>query len=343
MKSKNNNIPVPLKLVQEYTKRYPSCWDICDDIHNSNGRDGLPEWNTVCELPISATLSIMDYYHDRGYAVNPNIFPSEMAALYIWRKYKEIYSFDHDLANMLMSQGDDSTEIPIEILLKLPYPCIYIKTSDSSGFFVWIEDDVYTHVLELRFLVYENNKNPVSYILHMKNGWTIQDGITDAIETAKANRNHPEIIENIEKYGIQPNGDIDSAFEYTKNVIFRLLQLVLYVCADNKDSQPNENITRRSDVNLQKNSPKDVFRELQQWDVGYRIGNTIRQYNNTNSSNKTDHKSQSSKRPHSRRGHWHHFWIGKKNEKQTLILKWVSPIFVNGSDDDNITTIHDVK
>lgn len=50
------------------------------------------------------------------------------------------------------------------------------------------------------------------------------------------------------------------------------------------------------------------------------------------------------KSPHARRGHWHHFWIGKhETNERKLILKWVAPMFINGSEDDNIATIHPVK
>ena len=39
-----------------------------------------------------------------------------------------------------------------------------------------------------------------------------------------------------------------------------------------------------------------------------------------------------SKAPHSRRGHWHHYWVGKKDSgERRLILKWIAPTFVNGT------------
>lgn len=39
----------------------------------------------------------------------------------------------------------------------------------------------------------------------------------------------------------------------------------------------------------------------------------------------------SPKRPHSRKGHWHHFWTGSKNsDNRKLELRWLSPTFING-------------
>lgn len=43
----------------------------------------------------------------------------------------------------------------------------------------------------------------------------------------------------------------------------------------------------------------------------------------------------SAKSPHSRKGHWHHFWTGKRGtEERKLILKWVAPMFINGGTDE---------
>lgn len=128
----------------------------------------------------------------------------------------------------------------------------------------------------------------------------------------------------------------------------RLLQLILYICAENKDMQENEQqktITRKPS---NKDKPKDAFREIRKWDVGYRIGNVIRKHDNaerSNNSNETTSTSAgTSKRPHSRRGHYHHYWIGsEKDGSRRIILKWIAPMFINGGDDDIIPTLHNVK
>ena len=44
----------------------------------------------------------------------------------------------------------------------------------------------------------------------------------------------------------------------------------------------------------------------------------------------SDNKGGTPKSPHSRRGHWHHFWTGAKNsDDRKLILKWIAPTFIN--------------
>lgn len=50
-------------------------------------------------------------------------------------------------------------------------------------------------------------------------------------------------------------------------------------------------------------------------------------------------------RPHLRRGHWSHFWTGKRDSKdRERVLKWIEPVYINASSPDDLpTTIHKVK
>ena len=128
-----------------------------------------------------------------------------------------------------------------------------------------------------------------------------------------------------------------------------LIQLVLYICAENKDVQENEEQKSISKP-FNKEKPKDVFREIRKWDVGYRVGNVIRKANKTSESSSASehsnvgHGSSIGKRPHSRRGHYHHYWVGsKKDGTRRIILKWVAPMFINGDIDDIIPTTYELK
>lgn len=347
-KKNNYDEPKPFSILKEFAKKYPKVWDICDDIHDHNGRKGLPSWNTLCEIPIGATLAVMQEYPkdtDRTYMI-----PAECAALYAWRKHKEIYSFDEDLSKLLMSQASD-VEIPLDVLYTLPYPCVWIQAAKRTGFFVWFEDDVHTHMMELRLLVFTDDEDPENLMLHLKPGWTISDGINDTIATIKAAKLDPELLRQGKEAGeTLGDYDYDRLYEYQYSKISQLIQLVLYICADNMEAQENEQhkaVMRRTPSGQK---PKDTFREIQKWDVGYRIGNTIRKYNSQQqvsvNANGADNPSGtgSPKRPHSRRGHYHHYWVGsEKDGTRRIILKWVAPMFINGDEDNVIPTQHKVK
>lgn len=337
-KKKNyNNEPLPFKLLKNFAKTYPRVWEYCDAFQN--GKNGLRRWNELCQIPIAATLEVKQLYPENTVS---GIFPAECAALYSWRKYKEIYTFDEDLSNMLIAQADD-IEIPLDVLFSLPYPCIWIQATSNIGFFVWFEDDVNTHIMELRiFIVSENDGIIGNYMLHLKQGWTISDGVKDAVlQSEKFLNENTEINrKNKEKFK-------EGMFTENYDMISHFIQLILYICAENKDVQENEEQKAITSRPANGSQPKDVYREIRKWDVGYRIGNAIRKYDAEKQRQGISHEGTgkgTTKRPHTRRGHYHHYWIGSnKDNSRRIILKWVAPMFINGDEDDIIPTQHNVK
>ena len=323
--------PLPFTILKQIPTK---TWGLCDKCMELK-----PElkWSDYCILPIAAGMSVAgeigkDMAAD-GYKIS---------ALYAWRKYKEIYSFDEELADLLEDQADTEMDIPIDILYQLPYPCIYIQYK-KCGFFAYFEHDVQNGQFEFR-MWYMEPENDVSFplILHIEEQCTIDESINKTYAEAKK-RTTPDM-----DFFLDQGGDM------IKKRAAKLLQFVLYICAENSEREEDpeqKKVTRRSKDSEDK--PKDVFREIRKWDVGYRIGNQIRRMKaapNGNGATEPDERTAqtgrkgSRKSPHARRGHWHHFWIGKHNtDERKLVLKWVAPIFINGSEDDNIGTIHPVK
>lgn len=320
MSKHKHDLPIPFKLIKQYPD---SVWTMCDSCMEL--KDEM-QWSSYCILPIAA-----------GMAVAQNIGSSDgykISALYAWRKYKEIYSFDEDLAELLMSQGDIQMDIPIDILYQLPYPCIYIQFGDK-GLFAHFEHDVNNKQFEFRmWYLTEDVEMPI--IFHIEEHCTISESIDMTFEEAKR-----RMSKDMESYVLD--------YLYSmKELAAKLMQLVLYICAENSEIDENpeqKNVTKRSKDSEIK--PKDTIREVRKWDVGYRIGSKIRNVrkhdSDSSDSGDTTGRSGSRKSPHARRGHWHHFWIGKhETAERRLILKWVAPMFINGDEDDNIATIHPV-
>ena len=122
------------------------------------------------------------------------------------------------------------------------------------------------------------------------------------------------------------------------------LNMYLYVCSAEADIVPNpehEKITRRSAT------IRDKYREIEVQDVGIRIGAALRAAKQARSAPTGSHSGQTGikKRAHTRRGHWHHYWVGSKNKpsERRLILKWTHPVLVGGSSGADAVTIHPVK
>lgn len=329
MKKKNNDTPTPLRLVKEFGDRFAGAYDLIDEMR----ADPSIEWNKgKCYIPIAATIPIVDKYIVKK---DPNTDPSALAALSAWRQYKEIYHFDRELAGELYQQADDLEDIPAAVLDALPYPCLYVELEDDvfQGFFVWWEQDFYLDVdtkeYELRFLAVGSDDIIEIYHLHICDGGTLRES---------TERTAHKIKRGLLMQGRTVNGIVIEKYaEEQTQVVSRFLQLVLYICAENADISENpeqRKITRKPSAGM---PPKDVFREIRKWDVGIKIGKMFRQQKYYG--NGAGGHSGTTKRPHVRRGHYHHFWVGsEKDGTRRLILRWVAPTFVNGSTDDVIVT-----
>lgn len=122
-----------------------------------------------------------------------------------------------------------------------------------------------------------------------------------------------------------------------------IIQLLLYLCAANAD------IKERRPTTVPTKTPKaSDKRPVRHWDVGVRVGATIkrnRSYAAQTQRTGGEHKQHARPRPHLRRGHWSHFWTGKRDgSDRERILKWIEPVYINAdSPDDLPTTIHKVK
>lgn len=341
MKQKQN-LPLPLMLVKEFEKAYPKCWELVELLREGRGKD-LPNWNDLCYVPITGTNEILkNVYHEKGHEKSKErmLYP----ALASWRQYKEIYTFSPELYDMLVSQAEDIV-IPMEILFQIPYPCIYCNKEgeEDKGFFVFFEQDA--EELELRFTEIEKGKNgdlkPKISWVHLKQGYTISDGIQDDMKLVKKNLQ--------EKYNVKDEKQLEDYVNTAKKMLYerisKHMQLVLYICAENAEIEENPQqkpITRKPSAGTK---PKDTFREIQKWDIGVKISKKIRMANKDEKESTEHTETQSipgaSKRPHTRRGHWHHYWTGSRNgNERKLILKWVAPTFVGGNTEDTITTIN---
>lgn len=332
---KNNETPMPLCLVKWFDEKFPGAYEWVEKMRAEP--ELKSEWDRdKCYIPISATMAIMD--NIKKSPKDMNMGPTELAAYAAWRQYKEIYRFDYELAQELYLQAEKMDVIPAEAIA-LPFPCVYIELDcdeDFQGFFVFWERDFeegdnYTDwsLYELRFLTIGNKGDLGIYHLHIWGDSTLEDCAVQTTRRLTRGFAHGNSDVNLD--------DIKAYSEWQTQVAARLLQLVLYICAENADIAENpeqKKITRKPSAGM---PPKDVYREIRKWDVGIKIGKMIRQqkYYGSGASGHIG----TTKRPHVRRGHYHHFWVGsEKDGTRRLILRWVAPTFVNGSTDDVIVT-----
>lgn len=325
----------PLILTQNVNKKYPNVWKQVEDMRKMNGKE--VHWDTRCYVPIGVGIAIASNGSD-DIDLKTMAEANIIVATATWRLYKQIFSFDKDMEDVLAEQGSEDLIIPIEVLSNLPYPCIYIAVNDDEydGFFVYFESDTNNGELELRFLFINNDYSVMPISLHLIENGTIKDGID-------------RMLQEVEKNSSKNFVDKDY-IDFVTNLITSKLQLVLYICAQNSEITEDERqkyITRKPQ---KKEYIKDKYREIQKWNCGTQTGNIIRamRKQNTKSHIVYDNTFENSglevhgspKRPHARRGHWHHYWTGKHGTTdRKLVLKWLAPMFIKGyNESDNIVT-----
>ena len=320
-----------LDFINYFNRKYPDIWKHTEELQSENDL-----WDSdVCYFPIGCVMTVLHEYYGVPEFQTTN-HAAIISGLAGWRIEKRVYQYDTDICSMLFEQAKNAEDmyLPSDIFKLLPAKAVYIKYPEIlsekynnertdnikvDGFITWVENDLNDMSYELR-MVHLGTKNKENIILtnniaHLIPNKTISDGIDKTLEIAKSHSEemgvHTSAINNV----INSVGFLK---DY-KDSICRDIQLILYICASNADITENER--QKGIYKFNKGFIRDKFREVQIFDVGDRISNAKRDNVCGNSSSKS---------PHIRSAHWHHYWIGKKNEKKTRILKWLNPMFING-------------
>jgi len=327
----------PKLLLKELSRRCPNVWDNIKKFRSGKEKAHF-DWPDWCYMPIAAGHAISSGISSSKEALfDPLLNSASITALATWRVSQGIYRFDADLFNALIHQPFEG-KLPCETLKRLPEWCVYIETDGFEsgnmrieGFFAHLESDAKDNRTELRLLLVNSAGVNVPIPLHLGD-WTLEESMKRfGEESAKYMPNN--LKTNMPAFG-----------KTHADAIAPLLQLVLYLCAENADipvmpKHPNTRVRMSGQV--------DVPKETRIWTVGERIGASIRKYHNEEAKRSPDKETDrihASPRPHIRRAHWHHFWTGPKTGEQKLVLRWLPPIPVGYEDEqDGPVVIHKVK
>ena len=235
---------------------------------------------------------------------------------------KQIYDFDDDCLEFLM-KNTDVKKIPYQILANnLPMNSFAINNKFECGnlkisqtIIAKVPDMNGNYELGILFIGNEPEYDYVNMFLPLK----VDDakGYEQGIEDRIRNEIH----------------------EYTEEVveaIYKIVPCIVYLCAQNKELRP-----LRERNGLERNREKHrVNVGLKCEDVGFRLGSVIKQNKiRYASSNSGFTGTGSSKRPHIRSGHFHHYWTGEGRTE--LTVKFVESTFVHGNVDKAV--VHKVK
>ncbi len=321
-----------LGYIKDVNNVYPDCFKTLAGM-----RSELRDWPDWCYCPMAGPATIIQVEKGMTPAATRDI--SIMAGLAAWRMTKGIFVFDETIKSELW-KSEISGDIPCDILYQLPQWCVYIPIEKKIiglnviGFFAFLEYDVNLNRKELRILL-DVGTTLFPLVVHLEKG-NIFNGIISANEQINANARTAKI------------GRFDLPVNQLITPLSGMISLLLYLCSVNAEIankrnpeaypvNPRPKKVRRGTLELAANEP-DI------WEVGYRIGQTLRiTQREIESRQGTEHNQHSSPVPHIRRAHWHTYWTGPKlSQKQ--VVKWLPTILVNHSDPDKIVpTIYPVK
>lgn len=331
---RSNEITPPERLEKKLLASYPT---LNADVENMLRLKDEVKWPDWCYLPGSASYAIVSGGADiriaqRIVANNLDTYEA-MCAILPWRLHKVIYRFDPDLVKELTEQDTLPQDIPAELLLHMPYPCVYIANppglDDCDGVFCYLEWDYrYPDAIELRmhyhfaddkivFLFYQYTNNRAALV--------------------------SQFAKNVQKTARELAGNIDlpdiDLYRWDQCIqqASKHMSMLVYLCSDEPD------ISRKSDV------PRPRGRgavKTPNWadkvDVGHYIGNTIRKGREEQQhAESAVGGNASSPRPHMRRAHWHLYWTGPG--RTIPRVKWLAPIFVRGGRDAPPVVTHRVQ
>lgn len=328
MKKIDANYP-PLLLLKDVSKKYPLAWKQMEMFHKANGEEGLGSWPDWCYAPMAASIAVVN--SNDGSTGFPDIsYVQAISALAPWRQSKEVFAIEKGLESALYEQNN-FTDIPAEILLRLPYRSFYVDCNALSigdekkipidGFFTHLEYDAKTGEKELRFLALYGQGETFGRFIHLGEK-TLKESFDRANQISIGNLCNSDLgLGNISESIFTSITDTysDAIMQLERD----MLQIVLYICAENADIEKDLRYKEKRFGRV-----RDRANEIRVWGVGRNVGESLKGCAPVGS------KTGSKKTPHLRHGHWHHFWTGKRNEESSrrLVLRWVSPVVVNAGE-----------
>lgn len=345
----------PMKLLKDITHKYQGIWELFELYIDGNKRRDYQLWDKDIYIPRESVEFILEQHRSNSNLHRYDLVyeATKVMAIANWRQYKYVYKFDEELMNLLFLQAEDFNEldrIPSSVLDTLPYPCIFIECAlqytpekTTHGFFLYKsrrldEKGINRLALMISFL-FDDGKVAENYVFLDKD-----ESVKECINVVEMElEEYYEELKEIYKFSKEEAKElIKQTKPYRKFSILKAIQLILYICAQN--AEVTENPEQARIYKPKEQGKKDKFTDIKKWDVGVRIGQEIRMLGKIGEVEKelieeTGSLIESRRnpmRPHTRRGHWHHFWTGSRSnpEERKLILKWIAPTMINVRDAD---------
>lgn len=265
--------------------------------------------HTDCETernanPARSTLTVKAYFSEKFI---DSVKRQNESVLNAWLQSKQIFVFEDSFAAQILSHAAAAEEVQGEVLARCPYTSCYIICKEEDGtkleFFASLADNV------LLFLQMRNEE--VCWSCELK------------IDQRRTGKKMLEEIEN----------------PLQRSTAMKMLQMYSCLCSAALE-EGNNTVAKPEPLPPSAIAPKrDQFakKEIPDWDVNVYTVTMRRDIKKQRRRSKANDSADSAPRkPHPRRAHWHHYWVGSKNdaESRRLILKWLPEIVVNQKEED---------
>jgi len=344
-----NLSPHPRILLQGLAKLFPGAWKWFDLFRANRGKANH-DWPSWCWCPMVHALAFASGGSHDFLAMGVQkahqiaILGRALAALAAWRPGQGIYRFDSDLFEAIINTEMDKS-VPWESLYRLPEWCVYIETPGMlyrgdplSGFFAFLDYNPDGGRTELHLLLScQNSLVPIPF--NFVEGGSLKDGMEATYKEFRNRLTHAGFQEEEVDKAMLGLGRLLG----DESTVMALVALVLYLCAENADFGGKQPIKVKA-VKTGKGPRTMPPDRPRTWDVGSRVGVALRSLSN---SEPRDHQggSHASPRPHMRRAHWHHYWVGPRGNKgeHHLVVRWMPPVQVGAQVEGMPAVIHPVK
>ena len=240
---------------------------------------------------------------------------------------RQVYLFDREFMGSILDERWE--DLLPDVIENAPHECFYMHLpcdENSSGVVVRIGPAENVADFQ-RDGFFDEAERMGRGVLH-------DDDPRNPVIVNTGERMYVVLMQAIPKTMSQMYDDVDYGI-YPSQL---LVNGVTYICSKNADIH----VTYKPDPQAKRSGKRENRYSRATWhEVGYHIGAELREYERTKS--KGSGHQGGSVRPHMRRAHWHHYWVGPKAGRRELVLKWVGPTVVGASSGSKVeTTAHKV-
>ncbi|EAS1760444.1 hypothetical protein BH012_19665 [Salmonella enterica] len=333
----HNAIMNPINLADSFCKKYPQAIAGIEQVRMLKGKD-IPDWPWWCFLPEKCWLILFAADRlDQPFTKSLLYELQQLSVLGTWRYSKGIYT-PHPSLLQALTETPLSDTLPVDVLLRLPEWCIYIKTpglvisgTPLYGFWAMIRMGNTAADKSLYLLLHGLNGLEIeTFPLRSASVSAIQDDMFyDGLDSLDAD---PDVIETLK------NSEHLSWLRKRKSdELSKLLSVLLYVCSDepeiDSERQPGSYPVRPKPVKTKRGFRLFPANGPRYWSVGEQMGQALERAEAAMLDNETvDMTTGRHVRAHLRRGHWHGFWKGKMDgsEERRFTYHWLPPQIIGG-------------